>query len=167
MCNVAIAYAHENSWDEAEEITEQISDVQKRDEAWAVIARERAKVGQWIHAVAALDKIEKSKKRIVVLQAWGPLLVEAADQQTREQIEHHLSDSKEKACLLVSMANALAQANHYPEQIRLTQQAWLQASNKDDCQYPFAMVQGLLPRNIELCDNFYESFRWVDTFLNE
>lgn len=167
LCNVAIAYARENSWDEAENVAEEISDEQKRDEAWAAIARERAEVGQWTQAVTALDKIHRTKQRLAVLQAWGTPLVQLASKEVREQIEQHLSDSEEKASLLVSIADALAQADRYLEQIHLTQQAWLQVSTKDDCQDLFVMVRGLLPHNPEMCTHFYESFGWVDAFLNK
>jgi hypothetical protein len=167
LCNVAIAYARENSWDEAERIANEINDEQKRDEAWGTIAIEHAKAGQWTPALTAFDQIQKSKHRIFVLQEWGTLLAQPAGQQTREQIVQHLSESKEKSSLLVSAAETLAQTGLYLEQIHLTQQAWLQASTKDDCQYLFAMVQRLLPRNSELCTDFYESFGWVDMLLNK
>ncbi len=165
LCNVAIAYARENSWDEAKNVAEAISNEQKRDEAWASIAEERAEAGQWIQAITALDKIQSTKQRLAVLQAWGTPIVQLANKEVREQIEQHLRDSEEKASLLVSIADALAQADRYLEQIHLTQQAWLQANTKDDCQYLFAMVRNLLLRNAELCNEFYDSFRWVDTFI--
>ena len=165
LCNVAIAYACAHLWDEAERIAGEMSDEQKRDEAWGVMARELAQAKQWIQAVATLDKIQKSNQRIAVLQAWGRLLAEPASNETREQVVQHLNESKEKASLLVSMANTLTEGKHYLEQIRLTQQAWLYASTKDDCQHLFAMVQDLLFRNAELCDEFYDAFRWVDTFI--
>ena len=76
------------------------------------------------------------------------------------------NESAEKASLLVSTANALAEGELYLELIRLTQQVWLQASTKDDCQHLFAMIRGLLTQNPEMCPKFYESFGWVDTFLN-
>src|SRR5262249_20901612 len=104
LCNVAIAYARGKSWDEAERIAKEINDEQKRDEAWGAIAIERAKMGQWIQALTAFDQIQKSKQRIFVLQEWGTLLARPADQQTREQIVQHLSESKEKSSLLVSAA---------------------------------------------------------------
>ena len=142
-----------------------MSDEQKRDEVWGVIARELAQIEQWTQAVATFDKIQKSNQRIEVLQAWGRSLAKPASNETREQVVQHLNESKEKASLLVSMANTLAEGDHYIELIRLTQQAWLHASTKDDCQYLFAMVQDLLLRNAELCDEFYDAFRWVDTFI--
>jgi tetratricopeptide (TPR) repeat protein len=165
LCNVVIAYAREHSWDEAERIAGEMSDEQKRDEAWGVMARELARTEQWPHAVAILDKIQKSDQRIAVLQAWGKPLAELASNETRAQVVQHLNQSKEKASLLVSMANALAEGDDYIELIHLTQQAWLQASTKDDCQYLFAMVRDLLLSNTELCNEFYDSFRWVDTFF--
>ena len=67
----------------------------------------------------------------------------------------------------MSIADALAQAGRYLEQIHLTQQAWLQASSKDDCQYLFAMIRGLLLHNAEMCIDFDESFAWVALCLNE
>lgn len=164
--NVAIAYARAQLWDEAEKIAEEIGDEQKRDEAWQAIARELAEVGQWTRAVTALDKIQKTKQRIAGLEAWGKLLANPGGKETREQIVQHLSDSKEKASLLVSTAHTLAQANRYLEQIHVTQQAWLQASTKDDCQHLFAVVQDLLLYNPEMCADFYGSFEWVNSFLN-
>jgi hypothetical protein len=167
LCNVAISYIREHLWDEAEKITGEISDEQKRDEAWGVMARELAQVEQWTQTIAIFDKIQKSNQRIDVLQAWGKLLAKPASNETRERVLQHLNESKEKASLLVSMANALAEGGHYIELIRFTQQAWLQASTKDDCQFLFAMVRELLLHNAELCNDFYESFGWVATFLNE
>src|SRR5207247_1371579 len=38
LCNVAVAYASEHSWDAAERVARVIEDVQKRDEAWRAIA---------------------------------------------------------------------------------------------------------------------------------
>jgi len=165
LCNVAAAYAGEHSWDEAERIAREIDDVQKRDEAWRAIASGQANVGQWTQAIVAFNRIRKSNRRISVLQEWGALLAQSADQQNREYIVQHLTNSKEKASLLVSMANALAQVGHYLEQIHLIQQAWLQVSIKDDCQDLFAMVRGLLLHNPEMGFDFYKSFEWVDTFL--
>jgi tetratricopeptide (TPR) repeat protein len=165
LYNVAIAYAREHLWDEAKEIAGEISDEQKRDEAWGVMARELAQVEQWTEAIAALDKIQKRNQRIAVLRTWGKPLAEPASNETREQVVQHLNESKEKASLLVSIASSLAEGKRYLEQIRLTQQAWLYASTKEDCQYLFAMVQDLLLCNAELCDEFYDAFRWVDTFI--
>ncbi len=169
--NVAIAYAHENRWDEAEKMADEMSDLQRRDETWAIIAQEFAQAGQWVPALAAFEKIRKIQKsdqqRISVLQVWGTLLTRPADLSVREQIIRLLSKSEEKASLLVSIANALAQGDHSLEQIHLTQQVWLQVGTKDDCGYLFAMVRGLLSLDSKMCTGFYESFEWVDTFLTE
>jgi hypothetical protein len=67
--------------------------------------------------------------------------------------------------LFVSAADALAQADSYLEQVRFTQQTWLQASTKDDCEYLFAMVRKLLVQHPEMCDGFYKSFGWVGMIL--
>jgi hypothetical protein len=166
LCNVARAYAETYSWDEAERIAEEIDDVQIQDEAWGAIAIERTRAGQWTAACTAFDKIQKASQRIAVLQDWGILLAESANKEFREQIVQHLGKMSEKASLLVSIANTLAQAGHYLEQVHLVQQAWLQARTKEDCQYLFAMVKGLLLRNPELCTDFYDSFGWVETFLS-
>jgi tetratricopeptide (TPR) repeat protein/lipopolysaccharide biosynthesis regulator YciM len=167
--NVAIAYAHENRWDEAEKMADEMSDLQRRDETWATIAQELAQVGQWVPALAAFEKIRKTQKsdqqRISVLRVWGTLLTKPADLPMRQQIVRLLSKSEEKASLVVSIANTLAQAGSSLEQIRFTQQTWLQAGTKDDCGYLFAMVRDLLSLDPEMCTGFYESFGWVDTFL--
>jgi hypothetical protein len=167
LCNVARAYAETYSWDEAERIAEEIDDVQIQDEAWGAIAIERTRAGQWTAACTAFDKIQKASQRIAVLQDWGILLADPANKEGREQIAQHLGKMSEKASLLVSIANTLAQAGQYLEQVHLVQQAWLQARTKEDCQYLFAMVKGLLLRNPELCTDFYDSFGWVETFLSE
>lgn len=169
LYNVAIAYAQENIWEEAEKMADEMSDLHRRDETWATVAKEFAQAGQWTPALAAFEKIRKIQKsdqqRISVLQVWGALLTKPADRPIREQIMQKLSKSEEKASLVVSMANALAQAGSFLEQVRLTQQVWLQAGTKDDCGYLFAMVRDLLAHDPEMCASFYESFGWVDTFL--
>ena len=167
LYNVVVAYTHTQSWEQAGKIAEEIRGEQKRDGAWRAIAKECAKGEQWPQAITAFDKIQDSKQRIEVLHVWGDLLIKEANKRNREQIVQHISNSKEKASLLVNIADALAEADHYLEQIRFTQQAWLQANTKDDCEYLFAMVRDLLLRNPEMCADLYESFEWVDMFLKE
>jgi hypothetical protein len=167
LCTIATTYARRNLWEDAKRIAEEIRSVRKRDEAWAVLAIELAKAKQWTHTITAFDKVQRSEQRIVVLQEWGGLFVQLEIQGIREQIVQHLSKSEERADLLVSIANALIQAGNAIEQIRLTQQTWLQISTKDDCQYLFAMVRGLLSHNPEMCIDFYGSFEWADKFLIE
>jgi tetratricopeptide (TPR) repeat protein len=167
LCAIATTYAHSQLWDDAKRIAAEINGVRKRDETWVVLAIELANTEQWTQAITTFDKIQKQDQRIIVLQEWGKLLVRLNIQGIREEIVQHLSKSEERAGLLVSVADALIQAGNDLDQIHLTQQAWLQASTKDDCQYLFAMVRDLLLRNAELCKDFYDSFRWVNTFLNE
>lgn len=167
LYNVAIAYVNENAWDEAGKIAEDISDAQKRDTVWGTLAREYAKGEQWPQAIGVFDKIQERKKRIEVLQTWGELLIKKASKEVKERIVQYISNREEKASLFVSMADTLAEASLYLEQVRFTQQAWLQASTKDDCEYLFAMVRKLLLQHPEMCDGFYKSFGWVDTFLTE
>jgi lipopolysaccharide biosynthesis regulator YciM len=167
LYNVAIAYVNENLWDEAETIAGDINDEQKRDTVWGTLAREYAKGEQWPRAVGVFDKMQEKKPRIEVLRTWGELLIKKASKEVRERIVQHISDREEKASLFVSMADTLAEAGLSLEQVRFTQQAWLQASTKDDCEYFFAMVRKLLLQHPEMCDGFYKSFGWVDTFLTE
>ncbi|GEM_PF-1423957 len=166
LCDVAAAYGREHSWDKAERIAGEIDDSQTRDEAWGAIASERARAGQWTEACTAFDRIQKASQRIAVLQDWGILLADPTNKEFREQIAQHLDKMSEKASLLISVATALAQAGRYLEQIHLVQQAWLQTRTKEDCQYLFAMVKGLLLHNPELCTDFYDSFAWVETFVS-
>jgi len=167
LCNVALAYANERAWEAAENIAGEIDDGQKRDEVWCAIAREYARAELWTAAITTLDKIKNEKQRVKVLQSYGELFLASANQEIIREIVCHLNNSKERASLLVSIADALAQAGRYLEQIHLTQQAWLQASSKDDCQYLFAMIRGLLLHNAEMCIDFDESFAWVALCLNE
>ncbi len=167
LLTVASAYAREHAWEEAEKVTEEIGDERKRDEAWGAIAREYAHVSQWIQAITAFGRIQKSKTRTAVLQAWAPLLAQPENEQVRERIAQYLTLSEEKGVLLVGVANALAQRERYLALIHLTQRAWLAVTSKEQCQYLFAMVQRLLSQNPDMCTHFMHSFRWVDTFLGE
>ncbi len=167
LFNVAREYACAKSWPEAERIAGAIVNKRWRDEAWSALAFTLAQAEQWEQAIAALDRIEKSNQRRTVLQKWGNMLAQPEHRQDRERIEQHLSDSKERATLLVGAATELARHGQYLEQIRLIQHAWLQASTKDDSQYLFTMVQELLISCPEMCLEFYGSFEWADTFLAE
>nr|MDQ2904622.1 hypothetical protein [Chloroflexota bacterium] len=168
LCNVAIAYARSQSWDKAEEVVDMIHDRETQDEAREVVAVELARAGQWERAVTTLDEIaQNSGRRTVILQTWGTLLAQPGSREQREKIEHHLNESKEKAGLLVSVADTLAQAGQYTEQLQVVQHAWLQASTKDDCLNLFAAVQGLILRAPEMGPAFHDAFTWVDAFLSE
>lgn len=167
LFTVAAAYIRENAWEKAKNIAREITDQQKRDLVWGTIARERARGEQWAEAITAFDTIQQKKERLHLLHAWGELLVRQEDKAITEQIVQHLTRSQEKAALLVRMADTLAQAQQYLEEIHLTQNAWLQANQKEDCQYLFAMIQKLLLLSPEICTDFYQSFTWVDRFLKE
>lgn len=173
LCSVAVAYAQEGSWAEAENIVSEINGEKEREEAWKAIAIERANAEQWDEALASLDKIQKDTShlkdtpRLTVLRAWGTLLTQPAKRVIRERIEQHLDDSQERAELFISIAAELAKARNDLEQIRLTQHAWLEVRTKDDCRALFAMIQYLLPHISETCMEFYASFAWADVFLAE
>ncbi len=165
LCSVASIYAQDHSWDDAKRIVEAMSNEGKRDEVWGIIAREYASAGQWEQALSSFDKIRTVHQRKAVLQAWGALLARSKNIALSEQIASHLDQSAEKASLLVSMANSLAEAGHNLELIHLIQRSWLQAGTKDDCQHLFAMVHGVILRNPEICDDFYKAFEWAGTFV--
>jgi tetratricopeptide (TPR) repeat protein len=166
LCNVAIAYARAQLWDEAKKIMGLINDKKKQDEARTALAIELAKDGQWEHAVTTLDAIQKnSNRRLTILQTWGTLLAQSSSREQRENIEQHLNDSREKANFLVSVADTLAQRGQYVDQIHIIQHAWLQANTKDDCLYLFAMIRMLLLQAPEMGASFYEAFAWVGTSL--
>ena len=165
LCSVANAYARDHWWEDAERTAGEISAERKQDEAWGAIAREYANAGQWERAISLFERIKNGQQRKAVLQTWGTLLAQSANPTLSEEIVNHLSLSKEKANLLVSMANTLAPAVSDLELIHLIQRSWLQANTKDDCQYLFAMVLPLLLRNPQMCASFYDSFGWVDRFI--
>ncbi len=167
LCNVAIAYARAQSWDKASDVVDMINDREQQDEAWAVLAIELARARQWERAVTTLGAIHNnSDRRVVVLQTWGDFLAQPGSREQREKIAHSLTESNEKASLLVRVVDKLAQAGQYTEQLHVIQQAWLQARTKDDCLYWFALVQALILRAPEMGAAFYNAFTWVNTFLN-
>jgi tetratricopeptide (TPR) repeat protein len=166
--NVAMAYASAQLWDKASEIVIMINAREPQDEARAVLAIELARAGQWERAVSTFDGIHKnSDRRMVVLQAWGDFLAQPGSREQREKIVHALTESKEKACLLLRVVDKLAQAGQYTEQLHVIQQTWLQARTKDDCLYLFTIVQGLILRAPEMGAAFYNAFAWVNTFLDQ
>jgi hypothetical protein len=167
LCNVAIAYARDKSWDKANDVVDMINDRELQDEARAVLAIELARDRQWDRAVTTLDAVhDNNDRRVVVLQAWGDFLAQPGCREQREKIAHTLTESREKACLLVRVANKLAEAGQYTEQLHVIQQAWLQARTKDDCLYLFDLVQPLILRAPEMGAAFYNAFAWVNTFLS-
>lgn len=165
LYEVTSAYACKQEWEKAEKLAKEIADEQKQSEVWEMLTRELTQAGLWTQAIAAFDNIQKDNQRLSILQVWGTLLAQPANRQIREQIVQHLHNSREKASLLTGIADELAQAGHYLEQVHLIQQVWLQISTKDDCGYLFAMVRGLLSRNPEMSREFWESFAWVESFL--
>jgi tetratricopeptide (TPR) repeat protein len=173
LCNVAMAYANSQMWDKADEIVAMINDRERQDEAWAVLAIELARAGQWERAITTFDIIDKNSgrrmvnQRMFVLQAWGDFLAQPGSREQREKTVHALTESKEKACLLLSVVDKLAQPDQYTEQLHVIQQAWLQARTKDDCLSLFAIVRRLILRAPEMGAAFYNVFTWVNTFLGQ
>jgi hypothetical protein len=170
--DVAIAYAHAQLWGKAQAVVEMINDEEKQDEAREILAIELARAGQWERAITTLNVIRKNRnpqrdRRTVILQAWGTRLAQAEKSEQRETIARYLNDPGERACLLVSVADTLAQAGQYTELLHVIQQAWLQAGTKDDCLNLFAAVQGLILLDPEASIAFYDAFTWVNTFLSE
>lgn len=143
-----------------------IDDDKKRNEVRTTLAIAFAKDQQWDHALATLAIIpQNSTQRAEIIESWGTRLAQSYNQEESEGIVRQISDSKEKASLLVSLANGLGEVGNYAEQIRLLQQAWLQANTNDDCMHLFPIVQGLLLHSPEICLEFARSFEWLNTFL--
>ncbi len=173
LCNVAKAYARDQSWDKAYEIVAIINDREQQDKARAVLAIELARAGLWERASTTFDAIHKNSdqlmvnQRVHVLRSWADFLAEPGNREQREKTAHSLTDGRERACLLMSVVDKLAQLGQYIEHLHLIQQAWLQARTKDDCLYLFAIVQALILRAPEMGAAFYNAFTWVNTFLSQ
>jgi hypothetical protein len=170
--DVAIAYARAQLWDKAQAVVEMINDKVKQDEAREILAIELAGARQWERAITMLDAIHKNRdryrdRRTVILRKWGTKLAQTENSEQRDKVARRLNDPGERACLLVSVADTLAQASQYAELLRLVQQAWLQAGTKDDCLNLFATVQGFILLDPEAGTAFYDAFTWVNTFLSE
>lgn len=165
LYNVAVAYVRDKSWEQAEEIAGEIDDEKMYEKAYRDIAIGYANAGQWEHARPLFNKIHNAEQRRAVLQVWGSLLAQQPETILSEWVVSSLSRSEEKANLLVSMAQSLAQKDEQLALLRLAQRSWLQAGTQSDCQYLFAIVQGILRHNPEMCAKFYKSFGWVDTFI--
>jgi hypothetical protein len=165
LYNVAVSYARDRSWKQATELAGEIGDEKIYEKVCEDIAREYASAGEWQQALAFFKKIHNAGQRRAVLLVWGTLLAQQAETLLSEQIASSLSQSEEKASLLVNMAQSLANRGAELTLLRLIQRSWLNASTRSDCQYLFAMAQGILRCNPEMCAGFYESFGWVDKFI--
>lgn len=165
LYTIASAYARKQEWKKTREIGEKITDEQKQDAVWEILARELAHAGQWPQAGTVFDRIRKNNRRLSILREWGKLLAQPADQPIREQILQHLGNSHEKASLFIGVADKQGRDGRYLDLIHLIQQTWLRANTKDDCGSLFEIVRRLLLHKPEMCHEFWESFAWVESFL--
>jgi tetratricopeptide (TPR) repeat protein len=146
-------------WKKAERVARDMQNEERKAEILLGLGKDLSRMQQWEEAKRIIGEIRYDGKRAEALTELGKALIQTGEWEEAERI------AGDNEGVLQSIAQYLTSIREYEDLLHFVQRRWLQTDTWDDAVTLLPLAYGLIPLKPEMGSAFFESFAWVDAFL--